>query len=624
MATGRNAPCPCGSGKKYKQCCLRLERGAAQQSGQGAAIRQTAQTAVSWQADIVPVPIGLDNDPSSRPGVVLIVGGGLVLHAYLLSRPSAEPEAMAAEIERQLAVAGEKLGGQPVRVEVGYPELAAELARRLAPDISVEVGELEELREAASALRADMSGQERESSFVCSPTTWAGWGLAEQWSRSMHQAAAAFFRTAPWQHLWDSQVLELTAPSGDRWLACVMGKGDREFGLALYGDDEDLESMLEGDAQKDIDATTGPVISLLFWSGSELPREARKETSRAGWEIAGPDAYPSLLTLNTPGGGITRQNGEDFLACLRAVPEFVEDHQQQLAGYEHIDGWHHQSSGVGIQIWQQGPASLAPPPFSRLRPGSAQGAGACPEAAVDRGGVEEDPDALLEREMAVVWRFQRSLENEGLSDKTVGKHTQNAETFISFLAYYAGLPLAAVHEYDLRAFLFDWYPRKVIDSRTTALGLPGSLRRFFRYLADAEEIRLPTAEEVFKEKDYYVARWDSFPGGHWWDPEVGEWCALGRLPLDARLMIPNDELGDDEWGATMGPTEARLRSELERRWLLWRDELLALEMSDARELRKRLSKRQRTWETTPHADHDGKTPFEAIEEEREETDRRRR
>ena len=24
---GRNAPCPCGSGKKYKKCCLREEKG---------------------------------------------------------------------------------------------------------------------------------------------------------------------------------------------------------------------------------------------------------------------------------------------------------------------------------------------------------------------------------------------------------------------------------------------------------------------------------------------------------------------------------------------------------------------------------------------------------------------
>lgn len=26
MTTGRNDPCPCGSGKKYKQCCLKNER----------------------------------------------------------------------------------------------------------------------------------------------------------------------------------------------------------------------------------------------------------------------------------------------------------------------------------------------------------------------------------------------------------------------------------------------------------------------------------------------------------------------------------------------------------------------------------------------------------------------
>lgn len=25
--TGRNAPCPCGSGKKYKNCCINKERG---------------------------------------------------------------------------------------------------------------------------------------------------------------------------------------------------------------------------------------------------------------------------------------------------------------------------------------------------------------------------------------------------------------------------------------------------------------------------------------------------------------------------------------------------------------------------------------------------------------------
>lgn len=36
---GRNDPCPCGSGKKYKRCCLRAERAAASESAQGSAVR---------------------------------------------------------------------------------------------------------------------------------------------------------------------------------------------------------------------------------------------------------------------------------------------------------------------------------------------------------------------------------------------------------------------------------------------------------------------------------------------------------------------------------------------------------------------------------------------------------
>ncbi|HSL84651.1 MAG TPA: SEC-C metal-binding domain-containing protein [Thermoanaerobaculia bacterium] len=33
MTVGRNAPCPCGSGKKYKRCCLGLDRAAGAAGG---------------------------------------------------------------------------------------------------------------------------------------------------------------------------------------------------------------------------------------------------------------------------------------------------------------------------------------------------------------------------------------------------------------------------------------------------------------------------------------------------------------------------------------------------------------------------------------------------------------
>ena len=33
--TGRNEPCPCGSGKKYKKCCLEKDQSAAQNTAAG-------------------------------------------------------------------------------------------------------------------------------------------------------------------------------------------------------------------------------------------------------------------------------------------------------------------------------------------------------------------------------------------------------------------------------------------------------------------------------------------------------------------------------------------------------------------------------------------------------------
>ena len=53
-------------------------------------------------------------------------------------------------------------------------------------------------------------------------------------------------------------------------------------------------------------------------------------------------------------------------------------------------------------------------------------------------------------------RFTAELESEGLSDKTVAAHTDNAGLFLEYLANWAGVPVAAVHAFDLRSFLFDW------------------------------------------------------------------------------------------------------------------------------------------------------------------------
>ena len=40
MSTGRNEPCPCGSGRKYKRCCLAAEEAATAQAPGSARVRE--------------------------------------------------------------------------------------------------------------------------------------------------------------------------------------------------------------------------------------------------------------------------------------------------------------------------------------------------------------------------------------------------------------------------------------------------------------------------------------------------------------------------------------------------------------------------------------------------------
>lgn len=47
-APGRNDPCPCGSGKKYKKCCLARDEAAANAQRDEAAAAKAAATKTSW------------------------------------------------------------------------------------------------------------------------------------------------------------------------------------------------------------------------------------------------------------------------------------------------------------------------------------------------------------------------------------------------------------------------------------------------------------------------------------------------------------------------------------------------------------------------------------------------
>ena len=220
-------------------------------------------------------------------------------------------------------------------------------------------------------------------------------------------------------------------------------------------------------------------------------------------------------------------------------------------------------------------------------------------------------------------RFTAELEGEGLSEKTVTVHTDNAALFLKYLTNWAGVPVAAVHELDLRTFLFDWYPRKVATSKTEAGRLPASLRRFFRFVERDRGIVCPWVRELLGDKQSFMARWEASPGGFFWDEGVVDWQQNHFATLEVLVLYPSTEIpGVMVWGGMQGITEATLHEELKRHWLLWRDELIRSGITQSDEVRAVLEKRAAKWLTTPHASYAGQTPVQAIDAERAQSSRR--
>jgi len=362
----------------------------------------------------------------------------------------------------------------------------------------------------------------------------------------------------------------------------------------------------------------GWLISLSFDPGDAIRRPMRKEIARAGWEVAGPEAYPRLFTINTPAGGVRRRQAEDLLALLRAVPAFVAAHPGIGGGFAGVSDWTDPATGVTL--------SLRPELVYRggdrpLHTGGPEGPGADPAAAFpDLADFDAEAyEAGHRRALAVLDDFASYLaEERGLAESTVRKHVDSAEHFVEFL-HGTDVPRCAVHEYDLRWFLYDWYPRKVLDSESRARALPTSLKHFFAFLEDEEGIVCPWAREILDDREAYRFCLDQAPDGFFWDERVVHWRSLINAELAGDLLLPANRLGeDDSWGPTMGLTEAALQRELHRRWLIWRDELIRAGSDRWQDLAPGLAERQRQWELAPHPGYDGRTPVAIVRQERAE------
>ena len=626
MPPSRNNPCPCGSGRKYKRCCAAKDgassplRLVSEEGDAEAPLDPTVapRSGVAWEADLVPLPISFGDDADARPAGLLVVADGFVLHHDVLAHPPADPGAVADLIAQAIKTAAQRVGAPPSRVRVRHAAVAAALRDAALPGAPrVTVSPLRDLDAAASHLISHLIGAPVDRPVAASsPETWTAWGLGRPAVADLFRAAAAFHRAKPWRELQNEDVLQLASPSGSAWTVCVMGAGGAQFGVVLYEDPDDFRRLIEvGEPRKRLHAMRSAVLSLTFDRRADLPPRMRKEILAAGWEVAGPDAHPTLIAINTPGGGVTAAQGADLTAALRAVPAFVNQFRDELRIRmgERLE-WRDPETGVKLTLPRNDDEQDFPPRPDVLTPALPTGPGAAPELAI----LRHEPKKLWRREQPLIEAFVSSLTLRALSFRTVERHAANVGLLLDYLASFESIPLNAMTEYDLRIFVHDWCLRRDELSVADMRGMPVSLKQFFAFVADREQVTFPWAAEILADRTKFEQRLASRPDRMADDDAVFLWQADVTLDLSERELLPGSDMAEGgTWGETMGSVEWTLHRELQRRWLIWRDEAIASGIVEPADVRKALHVRQRAWETRPHKGCGGATPVAAVARERE-------
>ncbi|HEY5492647.1 MAG TPA: SEC-C domain-containing protein [Gemmatimonadaceae bacterium] len=636
---GRNDPCHCGSGRKYKKCHEASDREAAGSPrlrllasapavARDRVLNLPPPSALSraWELDIVPLPSSFENDLAARPAVILVVAPPFVLGSEVVSRPGAEPDELAVLLARQVLAAVDSAGVTPTRVAIRYPALVEPLGRELLSHGILIVSE-DELPGVADALRSMFAhmygGIVPLHQLRSQPDMWAGWGMPADLTARLFRAAAAFHRAAPWRITANERPIIVTPSGGHTWAAVVLGAAGQVTGLALYHDIADLDLMFARDPAATpstaFEGMHGTILSLLYNTRAELPRPMRAEIKNAGWEIAGPNAYPTLSVLNTPGGGIRRHDFEDLIAALESVPRFVEECAPVFAGAlrdtAEVD-WTDHDTGTTCSLALEAEQYEDFPPPLLLTPAGPEGPGATPLAALDEESAGRSVNRTLTRFRA--W-LRKPLRGKPPSDATVRRHADAARLLVELCAYTSRKPVTAISEFELRSFVYDWYPRKVAGSMVDARRLLVGLRKFFVFLEEHEGVLCPWAWPILGDVVTFEIRWESFPGGFFWDADVQAWQAPHVQDLTDRILIPvSDSQGGIEWGRTMGLVEFALNRDAHRLWIVSRDEAIRVGTTAPRDVLAQAMARQREWAHAPNASCGGLTPQAAIAREREE------
>ncbi len=151
-----------------------------------------------WVADVVPLPIAIEDGDSPRPVSLLVIANGLVLHQNILGRLAGEADAVADALAEGVTQAARSVGWYPETVIVRHQEVAAALQPLLASREVV-------VRSDPSPPELEMVVRSLVDHFGGHPfwppigrsETWRGWDLPNGVIPELFDAAARYYEAAP-------------------------------------------------------------------------------------------------------------------------------------------------------------------------------------------------------------------------------------------------------------------------------------------------------------------------------------------------------------------------------------------------------------------------------------------
>jgi hypothetical protein len=607
MKISRNDPCPCGSGKKYKACCMARDEARAHarsligeeafDKAEGTMMGLMREAKV-WSADIAPAIGSVREAPDAALTVVLVCAGEFVAHAGVIPRRPAGVAERAQEVAAAVEAAIRIVGATPEQVNVPHVDLAQALALQLAGrGIDVVCAGSEELSDAMDATLAHMDPSPADGRMAIA-STWRETGASADELADFHEAAAAFYAAAPWDEMDVPETLLLEfAGEKSPWAASLMGSGGQSFGLVLHSSPEALRELWTSfDPSSAFLNMDGFTLTVDFDRKGELTRTMQREISAARWPIAGARAYPRLFSMNLPGRWIGPGEVRRATQALRAVTLLARGGDPLAETGVRVTPFDPEADDDSRLDWFDAPEDAVTI--------CAEGPGVEPRPHFAMWDSAEELEARIAAEEARVAGFAEWLREQGVPEEEAKIDFDNADAW-RWSVGGVGFPGAAT-ELDLRLFLYDLYVRKTDPTPEAVRALPRSMRRMVRWLEEREGVRYPFAAGVLDELERIAARAREM------DEPLEDTLRILSYDVyddvDIRAMLPSS----DGWPDLMNIDVARLRHELQRRWLLWYDELVRSGMTDLVELEDVLLARQREWETTPHPRVGDRTPAQVL------------